>query len=302
MQQHNCRLSSRPAPLAGRSDALPAGLGEAVAGAPSAQWNVLAEELVAYPPCPAGGLRPQRSWRTAGAALQAARSAAGGGSGPLPDDPPERRSRPADGPRRPRPTRVRPDRRASRAGHRLTACGTPPTGPSRRDREGCGASSPAPPPSPRSGPSGSAPGHCRRPTSRGLIVIPGSVPSHGGYLYVVRPGDTLWAIASRVQPGGDPRPLVDRLQAQLHGAAPRPGRPDHPPLAGRPAPLPAGHYRRCGAVPVVRGYRRSCRRLARGRAGVGHPAAAGVCRLLASVHDLRTGDRGRRRREALRAA
>jgi len=51
-------------------------------------------------------------------------------------------------------------------------------------------------------------------------VIPGSVPSHGGYLYVIRPGDTLWAIASRVQPGGDPRPLVDRLQAELHGATP----------------------------------------------------------------------------------
>ena len=29
--------------------------------------------------------------------------------------------------------------------------------------------------------------------------------------YVVRQGDTLWSIARRVAPGGDPRPLVDAL-------------------------------------------------------------------------------------------
>ena len=29
--------------------------------------------------------------------------------------------------------------------------------------------------------------------------------------YVVRPGDTLWAIAERLSPGGDPRPLVDAI-------------------------------------------------------------------------------------------
>jgi len=32
----------------------------------------------------------------------------------------------------------------------------------------------------------------------------------------VRPGDTYWTIASRLQPQGDPRPLVDRLVAS-HG-------------------------------------------------------------------------------------
>jgi nucleoid-associated protein YgaU len=31
--------------------------------------------------------------------------------------------------------------------------------------------------------------------------------------YVVREGDTLWSIAERVSPGGDPRPLVDALSA-----------------------------------------------------------------------------------------
>lgn len=31
--------------------------------------------------------------------------------------------------------------------------------------------------------------------------------------YVVREGDTLWSIAERVSPGGDPRPVVDALSA-----------------------------------------------------------------------------------------
>jgi hypothetical protein len=55
-------------------------------------------------------------------------------------------------------------------------------------------------------------------------VIPGSVklPS-GDYAYVVRPGDTLWSIASRLQPSGDPRPLVAQLQNQLHGSTLEPG-------------------------------------------------------------------------------
>ncbi len=33
---------------------------------------------------------------------------------------------------------------------------------------------------------------------------------------VVAPGDTFWSIASRIQPQGDPRPLIDRLVA-AHG-------------------------------------------------------------------------------------
>ena len=34
--------------------------------------------------------------------------------------------------------------------------------------------------------------------------------------YVIRSGDTLWGIASRLHPGSDPRPLVEQIQ-QLNG-------------------------------------------------------------------------------------
>ena len=36
---------------------------------------------------------------------------------------------------------------------------------------------------------------------------------------VVRPGDTLWAIAQRIAPNDDPRPIVDALTA-ANGSAP----------------------------------------------------------------------------------
>ena len=35
--------------------------------------------------------------------------------------------------------------------------------------------------------------------------------------YVVRPGDTLWTIAERLAPGGDPRPVVAQLESQVGG-------------------------------------------------------------------------------------
>jgi LysM domain-containing protein len=41
--------------------------------------------------------------------------------------------------------------------------------------------------------------------------------------YVVEPGDTLWSIARRVQPVGDPRALVARLEVVAGGAEVRPG-------------------------------------------------------------------------------
>jgi nucleoid-associated protein YgaU len=42
-----------------------------------------------------------------------------------------------------------------------------------------------------------------------------SVPA----VVVVQPGDTLWAIARRIQPTGDVRPLVDELAHRAGGAA-----------------------------------------------------------------------------------
>ncbi len=50
-----------------------------------------------------------------------------------------------------------------------------------------------------------------------LVRLPGSRPVPGGYAYVVRPGDTLWSLAARLEPGSDPRPLMDRLSGQLQG-------------------------------------------------------------------------------------
>lgn len=41
--------------------------------------------------------------------------------------------------------------------------------------------------------------------------------------YVVQPGDTLWAIARRLSPGQDPRPLVAALDDVAGGAVLQPG-------------------------------------------------------------------------------
>lgn len=53
-------------------------------------------------------------------------------------------------------------------------------------------------------------------------------PGAGGRLsagaaYVVRPGDTLWSIASRVDPSGDPRPLVADMAREVGGDTIFPG-------------------------------------------------------------------------------
>jgi hypothetical protein len=40
---------------------------------------------------------------------------------------------------------------------------------------------------------------------------------------VVRPGDSLWSVASRLAPGGDPRPVVDALAEARHGTVLTPG-------------------------------------------------------------------------------
>lgn len=45
----------------------------------------------------------------------------------------------------------------------------------------------------------------------------------GVEVWMVRPGDTLWSIAEAVDRGGDPRPLVDAMQAELGGTTIYPG-------------------------------------------------------------------------------
>jgi hypothetical protein len=41
--------------------------------------------------------------------------------------------------------------------------------------------------------------------------------------YVVQPGDTLWSIAVRLDPSGDPRPTVAKLEAEVGGDGVVPG-------------------------------------------------------------------------------
>jgi hypothetical protein len=47
--------------------------------------------------------------------------------------------------------------------------------------------------------------------------------SSSGHVYVVQPGDSLWSIVEATGRGGDPRPEVDRLAAQLGGRPLVPG-------------------------------------------------------------------------------
>jgi hypothetical protein len=51
----------------------------------------------------------------------------------------------------------------------------------------------------------------RRPASAHVTTI------------TVRPGDSLWSIASRLAPGEDPRPVVDQLEEARHGVPLQPG-------------------------------------------------------------------------------
>jgi hypothetical protein len=51
---------------------------------------------------------------------------------------------------------------------------------------------------------------------------PAMIPA-GTRFYVVRPGDTIWSVADRLDPNGDERPLVDVLQRELKGSTLYPG-------------------------------------------------------------------------------
>ena len=53
----------------------------------------------------------------------------------------------------------------------------------------------------------------------GVGPLPGPERQNvAGSVYVVQPGDTLWSIARGIRPGGDVRPVVDRLVAANGGA------------------------------------------------------------------------------------
>jgi hypothetical protein len=45
----------------------------------------------------------------------------------------------------------------------------------------------------------------------------------GAQVYVALPGDTVWSIAVRFAHGGDPRPLVEQLEAEINGGVLQPG-------------------------------------------------------------------------------
>lgn len=61
-------------------------------------------------------------------------------------------------------------------------------------------------------------------TARAASINPAATAqARGQQAYVVKQGDTLWAIARRLQPDGDVRPVVHRLAALRQGAPLRVG-------------------------------------------------------------------------------
>jgi hypothetical protein len=55
------------------------------------------------------------------------------------------------------------------------------------------------------------------------LAAPERRPTSDHTATVVRPGDSLWSVATRLAPGEDPRPVVDALAQARHGATLIPG-------------------------------------------------------------------------------
>ncbi len=58
-----------------------------------------------------------------------------------------------------------------------------------------------------------------RPEARTLIESAAGESLTAGQVVIVKPGDTLWSIARKMQPTGDVRPLVDRIATLNNGHA-----------------------------------------------------------------------------------
>jgi hypothetical protein len=59
------------------------------------------------------------------------------------------------------------------------------------------------------------------------LATPGSVLAGAaiapGDVYVVQPGDSMWTIAQRLDPAGDPRVIVSQLESQVGSDTLQPG-------------------------------------------------------------------------------
>lgn len=73
------------------------------------------------------------------------------------------------------------------------------------------------------GGSPAAPGTSVAALSASAAAGSASGAAPGETIYVVRPGDTLWSIASRFDHGGDPRPLAEALARETGSAVVVPG-------------------------------------------------------------------------------
>ncbi|MGH9018200.1 MAG: LysM peptidoglycan-binding domain-containing protein, partial [Acidimicrobiales bacterium] len=61
-------------------------------------------------------------------------------------------------------------------------------------------------------------------SSPGLVTPGPALPTLSAHaVYTVRPGDSLWSIAERLDPAGDPRPIMAALARQAGGDTVRPG-------------------------------------------------------------------------------